>query len=207
MTTNVETYFTDGCGRCSLGGTPKCKVQTWKQELRLLRRIVLDCGLDEESKWGVACYTWNKRNILIVSAFKEYAALSFFNGALLQDADGILTKPGEHSQAGRLIRFTNVNDILKLEKTLKAYVFEAIEVEKAGLKVPAKKVSDYEVCTEFKQKLKELPKLKAAFEALTPGRQKAYLLHFAAAKQSKTRESRIEKCIPQILIGKGLTDI
>lgn len=213
MNTNVGTYFTDGCGRCSLGGTPKCKVNNWKEELKLLRRIVLDCGLNEESKWGVPCYTFQtgfkgkkESNILIVAAFKEYCSLSFFKGALLSDANGILYQPGENTQAARQIKFTNVKDIAELEPVLKAYIFEAIEVEKAGLKVPLKKTAEYNVPEEFQTRLDEIPILKSAFEALTPGRQKAYLLHFSQAKQSQTRASRIEKCIPQILIGKGLND-
>lgn len=206
MTTTVEKYFTDGCGRCALGGTPNCKVHRWEAELKKLRALALDCGLNEESKWGVPCYTYRNNNVLIVAAFKDYCSVSFFKGALLSDTDGLLAKPGENTQAGRLIRFTNVKDIVKAENTIKAYIYEAIEVEKAGIKVKPKKVDDYPMPDEFQNKLKKMPGLKTAFYALTPGRQKAYLLHFSGAKQSKTRESRIEKCIPNILIGKGLHD-
>lgn len=206
MTTSVEKYFTDGCGRCALGGTPHCKVHRWEVELKKLRALALDCGLNEESKWGVPCYTYRNNNVLIVAAFKDYCSINFFKGALLSDTDGLLDKPGENTQAGRLIRFTNVKDIVKTENTIKAYIYEAIEVEKAGIKVKPKKVDEYQMPDEFQNKLKKMPGLKTAFYALTPGRQKAYLLHFSGAKQSKTRESRIEKCIPNILIGKGLYD-
>jgi len=206
MTTSVEKYFTDGCGRCELGGTPNCKVHLWQAELKKLRALALNCGLNEESKWGVPCYTYRNSNVLIIAAFKGYCSISFFKGALLSDADGLLDKPGENSQAGRLIRFTGVKDIVKAEASIKAYIYEAIEVEKAGLKVKLKKADEYNMPEEFQNKLNKMPSLKSAFYALTPGRQKAYLLHISGAKQSKTRESRIEKCIPKILIGKGLYD-
>lgn len=206
MNKDVDNYFTEGCGRCPHGGTPGCKVHNWPEELRLLRRIVLDCGLTEESKWGIPCYTFNKKNVAIVSAFREYCALSFFNGALISDSHKLLEKPGENSQAGRLIKFTDVQKIIELTSVLKAYIFEAIEIERAGLKVELKKTTDYAVPEEFQRKLDEIPLLKAAFEALTPGRQRAYLLHFAQPKQAKTREARIEKYLPLILDGKGLYD-
>ncbi|MBD8489695.1 YdeI/OmpD-associated family protein [Echinicola sp. CAU 1574] len=206
MNTNVEDYFTDGCGRCPLGGTPDCKVHLWTQELKLLRQIVRECGLAEESKWGVPCYTHNQKNVAIISAFKNHCALSFFKGSLLKDEEGLLEKPGENTQAGRIIKFTNVQKIQELQATLKAYLFEAIEVEQAGLAVEYKETSAYDVPEEFQQKLDEDPGIKAAFEALTPGRQKGYLLHFSQAKQSKTREARIEKCLPMIFAGKGLHD-
>lgn len=206
MNTNADNYFTEGCGRCQFGGTPRCKVNNWPEELRLLRKIALGCGLNEESKWGVPCYTYRNRNIIIVSAFKEYCALSFFKGALLADTSGILEKPGENTQAGRLIKFTGVQQIIKLESTLKTYIFEAIEVEKSGLKVEVKEKSELVFPEEFQNKIDEIPALKIAFESLTPSRQRAYLFHFSAAKQSKTRESRIENCLQQILNGKGLND-
>jgi uncharacterized protein YdeI (YjbR/CyaY-like superfamily) len=206
MNTNVDTYFSEGCGRCSFAGTPQCKVNKWPQELKQLRRIVLECGLSEESKWGVPCYTFNKKNIAIVSAFKEYCALSFFKGALLNNAQKLLEKPGENSQAARLIKFTSVNKILSIETLLKAYIFEAIEIEKAGLQVKTKTISDYNIPDEFQQKLNEITILKEAFNSLTPGRKKSYLIYFSQAKQVKTRESRIEKCIPQILKGKGFNE-
>jgi uncharacterized protein YdeI (YjbR/CyaY-like superfamily) len=206
MAQSVEEYLRDGCGRCPLGGTPNCKVHRWEAELKKLRALALDCGLNEESKWGVPCYTYRNNNVLIVAAFKEYCSISFFKGALLSDTEGLLDKPGENTQAARLIRFTNVKAIVKAEAVIKAYIHEAIEVEKAGLKVAFKKAEEFNMPEEFQNKLNKMPSLKSAFYALTPGRQKAYLLHFSGAKQSKTRAARIEKCIPDILIGKGLND-
>ncbi|WP_421976235.1 YdeI/OmpD-associated family protein [Roseivirga seohaensis] len=206
MNTNVDLYFTEGCGRCPLGGTPGCKVNRWPQELNQLRRIVLDCGLTEESKWGVPCYTFQGNNIGVISAFKEYASLSFFKGALLEDTNGILDKPGENTQAARLIKFTNARQIMEMEPILKAYIYEATEVEKAGLKVELKKTAEFNMPEEFQKALDENPDLKTAFEALTPGRQRGYLLHFSQPKQSKTREARIEKCTHRIFEGKGLND-
>ena len=206
MNTNPETYFTDGCGRCKFGGTPNCKVNKWTDELQILRAIVLECGLTEESKWGVPCYTYRNKNIVIVSAFREYCSLSFFKGSLLTDTENILDKPGGNTQAGRLIKFTNVQEIIKLKPVLKAYIFEAIEVEKSGIKPGPKPKTELEIPEEFKTKLDEMPLLEAAFEALTPGRQKGYIYYFSQPKQSRTRELRIEKCIPQIMNGKGLND-
>ena len=178
----------------------------WQKEFEQLRLIVLDCGLTEELKWGKPCYTLQERNIVLIHGFKEYCALLFFKGALLTDAKNILIQQTENVQAARQVRFTNAAQIAKLAIILKAYIFEAIEVEKSGLKVEVKQTSAYEIPVEFKNKLGEMPALKKAFEKLTPGRQRGYLLHFSSPKQSKTRESRIEKCIPQILDGKGLTD-
>ena len=178
----------------------------WQKEFEQLRLIVLDCGLTEELKWGKPCYTLQERNIVLIHGFKEYCALLFFKGALLNDAKNILIQQTENVQAARQVRFTNAAQIAKLATILKAYIFEAIEVEKSGLKVEVKQTSAYEIPVEFKNKLGEMPVLKKAFEKLTPGRQRGYLLHFSSPKQSKTRESRIEKCIPQILDGKGLTD-
>lgn len=206
MNPQVDHYLAEGCGRCPLGGTPDCKVHNWPEELKALRAIVLDCGLQEEVKWGVPVYTFQKKNILVVAAFKAYCSLSFFKGSLLSDTNNILSQPGEHTQSARLIRFTNVKEIVKLKSVLKAYIFEAMEIEKAGLKVAFKKVEDIDMPDEFQNKLKMMPALKKAFDALTPGRQKSYLLHFSQAKQSKTREARIEKCIPQILKGKGFNE-
>ena len=182
------------------------KAKKWQEEMTKLRSIVLDCGLNEEVKWMHPCYTYQNSNVVLIHGFKEYCALLFFKGALLKDTEGILIQQTENVQAGRQIRFTNVQEIVELEATIKAYIFEAIEVEKAGLKVELKKTKDYPVPEEFQTKLNEHLALKAAFEALTPGRQRAYLFHFSQPKQSKTRESRIEKCIPQILDGKGLND-
>jgi len=178
----------------------------WRKELEQLRMIILDCGLTEELKWGVPCYTFLKRNVVIIGGLKECCVLSFFKGALLNDADGILTKPGENTRVGRLIRFTNVREIVRMEPILKAYIYEAVEVEKAGLKVSVKKSAEPGIPQEFQNKLKGNPALKSAFYALTPGRQRAYILYFSGPKQSKTRASRVEKCMRQILRGKGLND-
>ena len=182
------------------------KAQQWQEELGKLRKIVLDCQLTEELKWGVPVYTFQKKNIVLIHYFKEYCALLFVKGVLLQDAHGILIQQTENVQAGRQIRFTNVREILKMEPILKAYIYEAIEVEKAGLKVELKKNTELIFPEEFQIKLDANPALKTAFVALTPGRQRAYNLYFSAPKQSKTRESRVEKYIQQILNGKGLDD-
>jgi len=204
MTNDVETYFSEGCGRCSLGGTPECKVHTWQQELIGLRRIVLECGLDEECKWGVPCYTFQGKNILMVSALKDSCIISFFKGSLLHDEHGLLSFAGENSQVAKMFRFTRAEDILMLEEQIKNYIFEAVEVEKAGLKVP--KSAAPELPEELLQKFEEMPAFQVAFEALTPGRQRGYVLYFSQPKQAQTRESRIEKCVPKILNGEGLHD-
>ncbi len=183
------------------------KNENWEKETRKLRTIVLACGLTEELKWGCPCYLFEKTNIVLIHVFKEYCALLFFKGALLNDANGILVQQTKNVQAARQIRFTNAGEIVKMEKILKAYIYEAIEVEKAGLKVKLKKVEEYSMPEEFQHKLNKLPALKKAFTALTPGRQRAYLLHFSAPKQSKTREARVEKSMQQILKGKGLNDL
>jgi uncharacterized protein YdeI (YjbR/CyaY-like superfamily) len=182
------------------------KAQRWQEELKKLRMIILECGLTEELKWRAPCYTFQKSNIVLIQGFKGYLALLFFKGALLKDANGILIKPGENTQAGRQIRFSNVREIIGMKSILKAYIYEAIEVEKAGLKVNLKKNTELLIPEEFQNKLDEIPALKSAFEALTPGRQRAYNLYFSAPGQSKTRESRVEKCLQQILNGKGLND-
>ena len=182
------------------------KSEKWQKEIEKLRTIVLDCQLNEELKWGVPCYTFHKSNIVLIHEFKEYCALLFFKGALLNDANSILVQQTENVQSARQIRFTHIQEIIDLEPVLKTYIYEAIEVEKAGLKVELKKTKEFNVPEEFQTKLNEDNNLKTAFHALTPGRQRGYLLHFSAAKQSKTRESRIEKSIPQILNGKGLDD-
>ena len=178
----------------------------WQEEFKKLRGIVLGCQLTEELKWGKPCYTFDNSNIVLIHGFNEYCALLFFKGALLKDAKGILIQQTENVQAARQIRFTNVREIVKLQSNLKAYIQEAIELEKAGLKVNYKKHTELVFPEDFHTKLSKNPALKTAFEALTPGRQRAYNLFFSAAKQSKTRESRIEKCMPQILKGKGLDD-
>ncbi len=206
MNKTAENYFVNGCGRCAKGGTPACKVNTWAAELAALGGLVLAAGLTEDCKWGVPCYTFEKGNVVIIHSFKEYCALLFFKGALLKDPKGILIQQTENVQGGRQLRFTDVRDIVKLKSTIKAYLQEAIAVEKAGLKVSMKPTAEFSIPEEFRAKLDESPALKTAFEALTPGRQRGYLLHFASAKQSKTREARIEKCTPQILNGKGLLD-
>lgn len=182
------------------------KAGKWQEELEILRTIILDCGLNEELKWGVPCYTYEENNIVLIHMFKEYCAVLFFKGALLKDAKGILIQQTENVQAARQIRFTNTREITKMKTTLKAYIHEAIIIEKAGLKVPLKKTKEFAVPEEFQHQLDAAPALKKAFKALTPGRQRAYLLYFASAKQAKTREARIEKYIPQILNGKGLDD-
>ena len=182
------------------------KAKKWQKEIGKLRMIVLDCGLTEELKWGVPCYTFQKSNIVLIHVFKEYCALLFFKGALLHDANGILIQQTKNVQAARQIRFTNVREIVKMKPILKAYIHEAIEVEKAGLKVNFKKTSEFKIPEEFQNKLEKIPALKTAFDALTPGRQRAYLFYFSQPKQSKTREARVEKCMEQILDGKGLND-
>jgi uncharacterized protein YdeI (YjbR/CyaY-like superfamily) len=182
------------------------KAKKWQEELEKLRMIILDCQLTEELKWGVPCYTFQKSNIVLIHVFKEYCALLFFKGALLNDANGILIKQTKNTQAVRQIRFTNVREIVEMETILKAYIYEAIEVEKAGLKVNFKKTTEFIIPEKFQNKIDEIPALKTAFDALTPGRQRAYILYFSAPKQSKTRESRVEKCMQQILNGKGLND-
>jgi uncharacterized protein YdeI (YjbR/CyaY-like superfamily) len=182
------------------------KATKWQKEYEQLRTIILDCDLIEELKWGQPCYTFQKNNIVLIHGFKEYCALLFFKGALLTDPKKILIQQTENVQSARQIRFTNSKEIMKLEKTLKIYIYEAVEVEEAGLKVELKKTSEFKTPDEFQKKLNINAALKKAFTALTPGRQRAYLLHFSQPKQSKTRESRIEKSIPQILDGKGLND-
>ncbi|MBC8079224.1 MAG: YdeI/OmpD-associated family protein [Gorillibacterium sp.] len=182
------------------------KAKKWQEEYKKLRNIVLECELTEEFKWMHPCYTFEKSNIVLIHGFKEYCALLFHKGALLQDAQGILIQQTENVQAGRQIRFTNLQEIVEMETILKAYIHEAIEVEKAGLEVSFKKNTEYTIPEELQNKFDEIPALKTAFEALTPGRQRAYFLHFSEPKQSKTRESRVEKYMQQILGGKGLND-
>ncbi|MFB0637529.1 YdeI family protein [Bacillus rugosus] len=182
------------------------KATKWKEEFEKLRAIVLDCELTEEFKWKHPCYTLNNKNIVLIHGFKDYCALLFHKGALLQDNHGILIQQTENVQAARQIRFTNVQEIDEMETILKAYIREAIEVEKAGLEVDKKKNTEYKIPEELQNKFDEIPALKTAFEALTPGRQRAYILHFSQAKQAKTREARVEKCVQNILDGKGLKD-
>ncbi|MFS3934583.1 uncharacterized protein YdeI (YjbR/CyaY-like superfamily) [Bacillus sp. SJZ110] len=182
------------------------EAKKWKEEFEKLRTIILDCELTEDFKWMHPCYTYNNKNVVLIHGFKEYCALLFHKGALLQDAHGILIQQTENVQAARQIRFTNVQEINELENILKAYIHEAIEVEKAGLKVEVNKNIELNIPEELQKKFDEIPALKTAFEALTPGRQRAYTLYFSQAKQSKTRESRVEKYVQKILDGKGLKD-
>ena len=182
------------------------KGKKWREEFEKLRQVCLDCGLTEELKWGKPCYTHQESNIVLIHGFKEYCALLFMKGALLKDPKGILIQQTENVQAARQIRFTDVREIVEMEPTLKAYIKEAIDAERAGLEVEYKKTSEFTVPEEFRDRLVESPALKKAFDALTPGRQRGYLLYFSAAKQSKTRETRIAKCEQQILNGKGLND-
>ena len=205
-TRDVNVYFKEGCGRCPLTATPQCKVHAWAGELKYLRTILADTELVEDLKWGVPCYTYNGKNVAIIAAFKEYCSISFFKGVLLPDPDRILVKPGENTQAGRLIRFTSIDQVIDLEPTVKRLIGHAIDVERRGLQVArdVKKERDYpeELVTAFVR----VKGLKNAFEKLTPGRQRAYVLFFTSPIQSKTRASRIEKCVPQILAGQGLRD-
>ena len=182
------------------------KAKQWQEEYRELRTIILDCDLTEELKWGVPCYTFEKKNVVLIHGFKEYCAVLFVKGVLLKDVKGILIQQTENVQSARQIRFTNVREIVKMKSILKAYVKEAIEVEKSGLKVELKKTSDYAIPREFQTKLDEMPALKEAFYALTPGRQRAYIFYFSQPKLSKTREARVEKYIDLILDGIGLND-
>ena len=206
MNPEIDHYLSDGCGRCAFGGTPQCKVNNWRKELKYLRAILLDCGLTEELKWSVPCYTFQKKNILILAAFKEYCAISFFKGALLQDAHSLLKKPGANTQAARLMSFTGMKEIQGVEPLIKSYTYEAIEIEKGGLQVAMNEKSNLHLTEEFLKRCLVQPELRTAFDALTPGKQRAYHLFFSAPKQSSTREARIEKCAKQILLGKGLHD-
>jgi len=178
----------------------------WQEEFKKLRSILLDSELTEEFKWGGPCYTFQGKNVVIINGLKESCALAFFKGALLKDVHGVLTRPGEHTQSGRWFKFASVREIAEMRSVLKAYIREAIEVETSGLKLKLRKTSDLKFPDELQIMLDEFPDFKAAFDALTPGRQRAYIYHFSGAKQSKTRESRVQKCMPQILKGKGLLD-
>jgi uncharacterized protein YdeI (YjbR/CyaY-like superfamily) len=202
----VDDFFARGCGRCALFETPQCRVHRWQEEMQTLRDILLDAGLTEDRKWGNPCYTFNGKNVVMMGALKEFCSIGFFKGSLLTDPKQLLIAAGENTQAARQLRFTETKSITKLQKQITAFVHEAIELEREGKKVTLKAVSEFPVPDELKQKFEEEPELEKAFHALTPGRQRGYLLHFAQAKQSATRVSRIEKCIPQILRGEGLHD-
>jgi uncharacterized protein YdeI (YjbR/CyaY-like superfamily) len=182
------------------------KAKKWQPEMALLRSVILDCGLEEDLKWGKPCYSYKSSNLVVIQGFKEYLAILFFKGVLLSDPDGILRKTGENTVVGRQIRFKNLQEIAKLAPIIKAYIYEAIELEKAGVKVERSEKVELDFPAEFQEKMDEIPALQTAFDALTPGRRKAYLIHFSQPKQAKTREARIEKYIPKILEGKGLDD-
>lgn len=201
----IDAYLADGCGRCKYGGTPDCKVHRWEKELVLLRKIILSCGLMEELKWSVPCYTFKNKNVLILAAFKEYCAVSFFKGSLIQDEVGLLQKQSEHSQAVRLLKITALNDILQHEDTIRDYVHQAIELESAGIKVPTEK-PDLIFPEELKHRFDILPALKKAFLALTYSKQRAYVLHFSSPKNTATRKTRIDKAMNDIMQGKGLNE-
>ncbi|MBD0830613.1 YdeI/OmpD-associated family protein [Aestuariibaculum sediminum] len=205
MTSNVETYFNEGCNRCSLGGTHGCKVHNWIEILQALRHIILECGLTETCKWGVPCYTYNNNNVIMLSAYKNFCCISFFKGALLSNDRDLLVAPGANSQAARLLKFTKIDQVKQLKQSIKSYIYEAIEIEKQGLKVSFKTQPE-PLPGELLEIFETDPLLKSAFEALTPGRQRGYILYFSAPKQSKTRVSRIEKCTQNILHGIGLHD-
>jgi uncharacterized protein YdeI (YjbR/CyaY-like superfamily) len=202
----VDHFFIAGCGRCSLYNTPACKVHLWTEPLQYLRDILLNCDLKEELKWGVPCYTHNKQNVVMLGAYKDNCVISFLKGTLLPDPKGLLQKPGENSQAARIIQFTHIDQVVQLENDIKSFIQEAIEIEKKGLKVTFKKAEEYELPEELKQRFEEDPNFEQAFRALTPGRQRGFILHFSQPKQSATRISRIDKCTDMIFSGKGLND-
>lgn len=205
MNPTIAEFFSIGCGRCPLVGTPECKVKTWNEELYILRDIILENNIIEERKWGVPCYTENGKNIILLSALKDSATISFLKGSLINDAHGLLIAPGKNSQSARYMKFTSVNEINKAKPIIMDYIKQALEIERTGKKVIFKKDND-PVPEELIAVFKKQPELKTAFYALTPGRRRGYLLHFNQAKQSATRESRIQKCIATIMQGKGLQD-
>lgn len=199
----ADIFFTDGCGRCPLMSTSNCKVQKWKNELKLLREILQSSGLTEEIKWGMPTYTLGKANVAMIAAFKQYCSISFFKGVLLHDPKALLSSPGEHSQSVKLLKFTTTKQIQKDEKQIKIFIADAIQNEKLGIKVDLSKRKSLVLSPEFISKLEKDARLKNAFEALTPGRKRSHHLYIAGAKQSKTREDRVERSIPFILKGKG----
>jgi uncharacterized protein YdeI (YjbR/CyaY-like superfamily) len=203
---SVNEYFSEGCGRCSRFQTPDCSTQIWREELTLLRSLILSSGLTEELKWAHPCYTDNGKNIAVMGAFRDCCTVSFFKGALLSDPEHILELPGENSQSGRVIRLRSVAQIKLLADVIKAYLREAIEIERSGQQVEKIKIEERPIPQELADKFEEMPELREAFRALTPGRQRGYLLHFSQPKQAKTREARIAKSIEQIIAGNGLND-
>lgn len=205
MNPTVDKYLIDGCMRCKLGGTPACKVNKWKEELKTLRQIVSECGLTEEIKWGVPCYTFGNKNVILINAFKEYTCISFFKGALLNDKEKILLKQGENSQSVRIIKYTNPKQIIKQAAIIKSYIAEAVELEKSGKKVPIKKNPE-PIPDELNDIFGNDFALKKAFYALTPGRQRGYIIYFSQPKNSSSKISRIEKSRQNILNGIGIND-
>lgn len=206
MNPAVDQYLAEGCGRCKLHATPDCKVHRWAAELRALRALLMSCGLTEERKWGMPCYTIKGKNVIMLFAWKDCCALSFFKGVLLTDTDGLLQLPGENSHEGRIVRFTSMQQIIEHEPALRTLVFEAIDAEEKGIKIPARPAAAQPMPEELATRLAADPALREAFTRLTPGRQRGYLLHIAGAKQSATREARIDRCAPSILAGKGLNE-
>lgn len=206
MNPQVDQYLIDGCGRCKLYATPECKVHKWSRQLLELRRIVLESGLEEELKWSMPCYTYKGKNVLILAAFKDFCSLNFFKGSLIDDRYGLLEKAGENSNVARLLKFTELEDILAREDAIKWYLAEAIEIERLNKKVPASDIKHPEVPAELTAFFEQDPILKQAFYALTPGRQRGYLLHFTQAKKSETVIARIEKNIAKIMEGKGMME-
>nr|WP_026880282.1 DUF1801 domain-containing protein [Hymenobacter norwichensis] len=206
MNPQLAPYFAEGCGRCALVGTPACTVLKWTPVLVQLRQLVLACGLTEELKWNMPCYTFRKKNIVLLHAFKNYCALNFFKGALLQDAAGLLVRQTENVQGVRQIRFTTTAQVAAQEDLVKAYIYEALEIEKLGLTIPSAQAKELLLPAELQHKLRAFPPLQAAFAALTPGRQRGYALYFSEPKQTATRLARVEKYVQHILQGKGLHD-
>ena len=206
MIPNVETYFNEGCGRCSKMATPLCRVRTWEKELQLLRSIIVECGVTEELKWSHPCYTFQNKNIVMLGTTKAFCAISFFKGVLLEDNQKVFIAQTENTQATRQLQFTSTDQIKNLKDTIKAYIFEAVELEKSGAKVAYKEPTAIAIPEEFHYFLDRDEELKTAFEGLTPGRQKGYLLHFSEPKQSKTKTARVEKWMDQIKRGKGMND-
>ena len=202
MNPGVDQYLEVGCGRCPLGGTPECKVHSWTEELNRLRLVLLDSELTEEVKWSVPTYTYQGTNVLILSAFKDFVSINLFKGVLLKDPHQVLEKPGPNSQSARYFKFTNLDQVIEKEHIIAEYIKEAIQIEKAGLTVEFKKNPE-PIPEELGQRLENDPALNSAFYDLTPGRQRSYILHIGQAKQAKTRETRIDKCIPKIMEGKG----
>lgn len=206
MQKNVDLYFIDGCLRCKFGATPACKVNTWIDVLESMRIILLESKLEETCKWGMPCYTYEGKNVAMIAAFKESCTISFFKGVLLKDPKNILSAAGEDSQVYRQFRCTSVKEVTKNKSAIKDLLKQAIEIERSGAKVPLKKIEEHPVPEELKARFKKQPALEKAFKALTPGRQRGYLIHISQAKQAATRLARIERCIPAIFEGKGLNE-